>query len=137
MTTITHIAKSQDSRCAWWQAIIPDSLNVINLDDEKVKLNYLRRGADLELEPGTLLIDSEAMHHRKSRGYAVNIGMAFDDRVHWFSPTLKHKLYIKEKGKKELMKGSGDVAAVWRIALYLRSLTEDERIEEFKKLEAL
>ncbi|PWU06775.1 MAG: hypothetical protein C5B43_01295 [Verrucomicrobia bacterium] len=134
ITTITHIAKPQDSRCKWFQSIIPDNITADALTDG-VKLNYLRKGADLELEQGQFLIDSEANHHRNERGYRVMIGIALGDSVKWLIPNMKIKMLIKSEGHADLMKGSGDVNACFRIALYLRR--QENLQESFLKLQNL
>lgn len=132
--TITHIAQPSDSRCQWWQGEFLNDLDVKHLE-EKSPIKMFKRGADLELTPGTMLIDSEALHHRHNRGFAVNFGLVTNDRVKWVVPNMKMKMLIKEKGHKDLMKGSGDVAACVRIALYLRR--QENILEAFEELSKL
>jgi hypothetical protein len=116
---ISYVAKPSDNRCQWWSAVIPDDLSVDQLGT-KVSLTYLRRNGDYEFPVGTMLIDSEQVHHRKSRGYNVNFGLVTSTGIKWMSPTLAIKKMIKEEGHMDLMAGSGDIDACWRIALYLR-----------------
>jgi hypothetical protein len=97
--------------------VLPEN---ISLDDDRIPAPYLKKGADLELEFGDMLIDSESKHHRKNRGYYVRLGVALDDKVNWIFPTLGRKTYIKTHGGKDLMNGSGDVAGVVRMAIWLR-----------------
>jgi hypothetical protein len=132
MTTVTHIAKPIDSRCQWWQAEITPACLDVKFLEEKAPFKYFKKDSDLELAPGTLLIDSEQTHHRKMRGYTVNLGLVFEDGVKWLKPKLEHKKYIKELGHQDLMKGSGDVAATLRIAIYLSKNTD--KFAEFLKL---
>lgn len=119
-TTITHIAKPEDSRCAWYQGQFKGEINIVALDGGKTEIKYFNKGDDLELEEGDLLIDSEAIHHRQSRGYNVNLGVVTKDKIIWIEPTMAHKMMIKEEGHKDLMKGSGQKLAVIRLAIWLR-----------------
>jgi hypothetical protein len=119
VTTITHIAKPSDARCAWWQCELPLNLEVKHLI-EKAPFEYFKKNSDLELTPGTLLIDSEAIHHRTNRGFAVNIGLVGQKGIYWLCPTMAHKQLIKKQGHADLMVGSGDICAVIRIAIWLR-----------------
>jgi len=115
--TVSYVAKPRDSRCAWWSLILPDSLE---LSSSKIPAPYLKKGADLELTPGTMLIDSEARHHRKNRGYEVHLGVVFPTHIGWIQPTLARKQYIKEHDGQDLMHESGDVAGAVRRAVWLR-----------------
>lgn len=117
--TVTYIAKPVDNQCRWWSAILPD-LDASSLEKDSLDLTYLRRGADLELTYGQMIIDSEANHHSKSRGYTVCLGIALADKIVWIAPTMGIKMHIKANGGKNLMKGSGDVNAVVRMAIWLR-----------------
>jgi hypothetical protein len=134
LKTVTHIAEPEDSRCRWWQAEIPE-ISACDLAD-KVDLKYYKKGADLELTEGTMLIDSEAKHHNKMRGYVVCLGYvcAEKDKVRWIKPNLAHKKMIKAEGHQDLMVGSGDVAAVMRLAIWLRR--QDDKKAAFEKLRA-
>ena len=132
--TVTHIAKPADSRCKWWQAELRD-LSPLDLIEKK-ELDYYKRGQDLELAEGVFLIDSEANHHRHSRGYTVLLGVVLGDSVKWLSPSAKIKQLIKSEGYQDLMLGSGDVVACYRIALYLsRQGNISEAFEKLKQLE--
>lgn len=136
MKTITYIAEPDDSRCRWFSADITE----VKIEDLEgyADFKYYKRGADLEIPEGNMIVDWEEIHHRKNRGYRVNIGMAIDEEVVFFAPQLIHKMYIKKQGRQDLMKGSGNVTACIRIALYLNGIEDiQERIEEFKKLKCL
>jgi hypothetical protein len=118
-TTITYIAKPQDKRCNWWSVQLPDS--GLELDGERLAAPYLKNGADLELAPGQMIIDSEAMHHRRERGYRVLLIVALNSgewRV--LNPTAARKAYIKAHGGRDLMRESGDVNGCIRMAVWLR-----------------
>jgi hypothetical protein len=133
MATVTHIAKPVDSRCEWWQTILTQDCLQTKYLTERAPFKYLKKNSDLELKEGTLLIDSEEIHHRKMRGYKVKLGMAIGETVEWLKPTLAHKIYIKNLGGYEdLLAGSGDVAAALRLAIYLNN--HEDKIKEFKKL---
>lgn len=119
MDTITYVANPIDSRCQWFSAIIEPKFLDPKYLVERTPFTYLRRGQDLELEPGTFILNSEAVHHRKRRGFVVHLGVAIHDQVIWIQPTMDIKMLIKQEGHKDLMKGCGDVAACIRMAIYL------------------
>jgi hypothetical protein len=134
-TLVTHIARPYDSKCKWWQAEIPQNLSVANLEDERLVLKYYKSGQDLELPVGKLLIDSEQNHHRRNRGFSVQIGLVTENGLDWLMPSLEIKKFIKSKGHIDLMKGSGEVAAVFRIALYLRR--QENIFESFNEIKSI
>lgn len=133
MDTITHIAKPEDNRCKWFQAKLSENLTVENL--ESIKFDYYRRGADLELEIGTLLIDWEEVSHRKNRGFITMLGFVTAEGVSWIKPTMERKMFIKSEGHKDLMKGSGDVSGVIRMALFIQK--QENKEEAFLKLKSI
>ena len=92
----------------------------IELSGEKIPAPYLRKGADLELKQGDMLIDCEALHHRKNRGYNVVLGVCVDGKVKFITPSAIKKAFIKANGGKDLMHESGDVAGCVRMAVWLR-----------------
>ncbi len=122
--SVTYIAEPQDSRCQWWSKRIPAGFfrNEIDLDDKQSlsRLPFLKNGADLELDPGEWIIDSEANHHRKMRGYRVCIGLVSTDKIMFRYPGIFVKSQIKLVATPDqwewLKKGSGDVAACLRLA---------------------
>jgi len=115
--TITYIAKPSDNRCSWWSMIIPQDQQ---LDGQRLAESYLRKGADLELKAGDMLINSEANHHRKNRGYTTVLGVCDGEQVHFIKPTAEIKRYIKLHGGQDLMHETGDINAVIRMAVWLR-----------------
>jgi hypothetical protein len=115
--TVSYIAKPSDSDCAWWSVQLPAD---IELSSEKIPAPYLRRGEDLELKYGDMLIDSEANHPRKNRGYNVCLGVCVKGKVFFIKSTAQRKAYIKEHGGQDLMHESGDVAGCVRMAVWLR-----------------
>lgn len=123
--TYSHIAKPADSRCRWWQKVLsPEQLATIDAaivdGANDVPGDYLRKGADLELPPGSVLIDGEANHPVKQRGWAYTVGIVNADatEIDW------RKVCITED-KKEMkaagfpVTGSGPVAAAVRLAQFL------------------
>ena len=116
-TTVRYTAKPSDSRCAWWSVQLPVD---IKLNDQRIPAPYLRKGADLELKQGDMLIDSEAMHHRKNRGYQTGLIVCVNDDVEYLLPTAQRKAFIKANGGQDLMHESGDVAGCVRMAVWLR-----------------
>lgn len=132
--TITYVAGPVDPRCAWWCFKLKD-LTVDHLENKPLERDFLKRGADLELEHGEMLIDSEANHHRHNRGYFVQLGVAVIDRVYWIVPSMAIKQHIKVSGGKHLMKGSGDVVAVLRMAMWIKE--QPDLKSSVKKLQSL
>lgn len=131
-TTTTYIAKPADDRCQWWSAIITSDFLDLKYLNEKPNFKYLKRNADLELEEGTFIIDSEANHHRNNRGYRICLGVVLNGIVKWISPTIEIKMLIKKEGHQDLMIGSGDVVACIRMAIYLSR--QENLLEGFMKL---
>ena len=125
--TVTYIARPQDSRCRWWSAIIEPSMLEPRYLEERAPFEYLKKGMDLELAEGVYLIDSEENHHRKQRGYTVLLGRVFEGKVHWIAPDLRRKVYIKENGGQDLMKGSGDVTAILRMAMWIERQPDKQK----------
>jgi hypothetical protein len=115
--TVSYIAKPTDDRCAWWSMQLPAD---IELSGEKIQAPYLRKGADLDLKSGDMIIDSEENHYRKNRGYTVLLIVCVDGKVNFIIPTARIKSYIKNNGGKDLMHESGDVAGCVRMAVWLR-----------------
>jgi hypothetical protein len=115
--TVSYIAKPTDDRCAWWSVQLPAD---IELSSARIPAHYLRKGEDLELKSGDMLVDSEANHHRKNRGYRVALGVCVDGEVKFLSPNASKKAFIKANGGKDLMHESGDVAGCVRMAVWLR-----------------
>jgi len=123
-TTITHVAAPRDRRCNWWQAILPDSLTPQHLSQAKLPLAYFQFKEEIELDHGTLIIESEARHPRRKWGHEIRLGRAEGQKVVWLHPNLARKTYIKAHGGQHLMDGSGDVAGALRMALWLREQTD-------------
>ena len=115
--TVSYAAKPEDSRCSWWSMIIPQDQQ---LDGNRINAPMLKRGADLELKQGDMIIDSEANHHRKNRGYTVLLGVCVDGAVLFIKPSAEIKKFIKENGGNDLMHESGDAAGCVRMAVWLR-----------------
>jgi len=130
MTTLTHVAKPNDSKCKWFQAELKKTLTASDL--EYTKFDYFKKNEDFELEKDTLLIHYEELHHRKARGAIFLIGIVTDEKVIWLDPTIEMKKLIKSEGHQDLMIGSGKVNACIRIAVYLRR--QENVLEAFIKL---
>lgn len=131
MTTLTYIAKPDDSRCKWFSAMIPTDLKPENLGF-RVAFNYFRRNADLELSEGDMIIDWEELHHVKKRGSVTSLGFVIDGEIDFITPTLERKQIIKKEGHKDLMMGSGDIDGVLRMAIFIRRSADPK--EAFLKL---
>lgn len=118
--------KPQDSRCRYWAKIIrsgtalpiPSAVNGAN----DVPVPYLRIG-DEELFEGDFLIEGEAEHHRKARGWVYN--MAFIDprtgKLRYVQAISERKAAAKANGlPAELLAGSGEIAGLIRLAHAVR-----------------
>lgn len=114
--TISFVAEPVDSRCKWWAMVLPETLDL----EGRINAPYLRAGADLELPIGGMVITSEAMHHRRNRGYLTALRIALKTGMVCIEPTMAIKQHIKANGGQDLMIGSGDVAGVLRMAIWLR-----------------
>lgn len=133
--TISYVAKPVDHRCKWWSVRIPAGYTLRNtfaLDDETSMrpLGFVKRNADLELEIGEALIDSEAKHHAKHRGYKVAVGFVTRGGIYWIQPTSEIKTLIKSAATPEqwerLKRGSGDVAACLRLLMAVEMFAPEQ-----------
>lgn len=117
-----------DHRCRYWALIIrkgeflPLPIDVKSAND--VSKNYLPRGEE-ELLPGDVLFEGQANHHRSSRGwsYWMNTLTREGEMLFFESGKLsEQKAQMKKQGMSpELLKGSGDIAALVRIMHGLRA----------------
>lgn len=119
--------RPQDHRCKYWAKVfrahspLPMPLNVIGAADLAVP--YSRQGEE-EIFVNDILIEGEANHHRKLRGWTYRITFInpIDGEKACFSPSAEIKQELKSKGlPAELLAGSGDLAACVRIAHAVRS----------------
>lgn len=124
-----------DSRCRYWAKIIrngqplPMPVDVTGAND--IPGPYLPLGED-ELLPGDILFEGESNHHRRrDRGWVYWVRIVLDngDLLFLESGFSAQKAQMKRQGMApELLKGSGDVAAMVRIAHGVRNglkVTED------------
>lgn len=113
--------KPRDSRCRYWAKIIranqplPLPSNVNGADD--IPGPYLRIGEE-EMLPGDVLIEGEANHHMKTRGWTYDVHVIrADGTCYSTQPMSAHKAALKDAGMPvNLLTGSGDIAACVRIA---------------------
>ena len=118
--------KPSDSRCRYWANIfrlgdsIPLPVNVQGASD--LVLNFLKQGDD-ELFSGDFLIEGEEMHHRKYRGWCYRLTFINSDgELISIRPSLDHKQQLKTQGlNRELLSGSGELAAIIRIIHVIKS----------------
>lgn len=110
-----------DSRCRYWAKIVrkgellPMPSNTHGAND--IPGPYVRNGED-ELLPGDTLIQGEARHHRKQRGwnYAVTYCTEAGEKLHIVNPGADVKAALKGAGvRAELLPGSGGIAACVRV----------------------
>lgn len=116
-----------DSRCRYWAKIsratetLPIPSNVFGAND--IPGPYLQHG-DEELFPGDVLFEGEANHHRRTdRGwtYRITLVLATGQLLELQSGFTEQKKQLKQQGlSAELLGGSGDIAAMVRIAHGIR-----------------
>lgn len=116
-----------DNRCRWWAKIcradqeLPHPNDVHGASD--LPGPYLQRGED-ELLPGDVLFEGEAHHHRRfDRGwwYYMRMALPNGELLELRSGFSEQKRQLKEQGiSPDLLKGSGDIAAMVRIAHGIR-----------------
>ena len=112
-----------DSRCRYWAKVsraghsLPLPEDVQGADD--ITGPYLRRGEE-ELMTGDMLFEGEANHPRRTDSgwtYRVTVVLSSEKLVRLQSGFSAQKRGLKDQGMApELLKGSGDVAAMVRIA---------------------
>ena len=112
-----------DDRCRYWAKIcraeqaLPHPTNALRADD--LPGPYLRRGQD-ELMPGDVLFEGEAIHHRRTdRGWSYWLKMVLPngELLELKSGFGAQKQQLKLQGMQpDLLMGSGDIAAMVRIA---------------------
>ncbi|CAM5403781.1 hypothetical protein [Eoetvoesiella caeni] len=117
-----------DHRCRYWAKIIrvdealPQPVNVAGATD--IPGPYLKIG-DEELLPGDVLFEGESNHHRRTdRGWTYWISIALGSGKLLAIPSgfSAQKTQMKRQGMApELLKGSGDIAAMVRIAHGIRN----------------
>ena len=110
--------KPQDRRCRYWAKVLragcalplPSAVEGAN----DVPGAYLRNGEE-ELFPGDVLIEGEANHHVKQRGWTYNVSVCGAEGKQSYLVT--DKTALKANGlPAHLLAGSGDVAACIRLA---------------------
>jgi hypothetical protein len=125
-----------DDRCRYWAKIcraeqaLPHPTNALRADD--LPGRYLLRGQD-ELMPGDVLFEGEANHHRRTdRGWSYWLKMVLPngELLELNSGFGAQKQQLKRQGMQpDLLMGSGDIAAMVRIAHGVRmgmTVTDDK-----------
>jgi len=141
--TVSYVAAPCDSRCRWWSVRIPKDYDIGDLNDKESlrPLGFLKSGADIELDEGDAILDSEAVHHSKNRGYVVKIAFVINGELKWFSVNMAVKERMKEWATPEqwaiLKDGSGDVAACLRVFMARQMGFEFPKKKEAEKLLAI
>ena len=120
--------KPLDSRCRHWEKIVragqvlPHPVEVQGAND--IPVPYANRG-DEELMPGDVLFGGEANHHRRTdRGWTYCLHVVTNDGELLLleSGFSAAKAALKAQGlAPELLQGSGDIAAMVRIAHGVRA----------------
>lgn len=120
----TYVCAPSDHRCRYWAKVVragtelPLPEHVDGASD--VPGPYVRRGDDVELFEGDWLLEGEEVSHRKQRGWTYHLRAlgrhADTDELGVYSWTfgVDSKPAIRAAGAKDLLGGSGDVAAMVR-----------------------
>jgi hypothetical protein len=139
--TVSYIARPADSRCKWWSVRIPAGYcRGIDLDNTSGlrPLGFLAKRADLELDDGEMVIDSEANHHAKARGYTVQLLVVAGGELWGRTPSTVTKNLIKQHATPEqwqkLRRGSGDVAASLRLAMAIELFSPEQLRKVWREL---
>jgi hypothetical protein len=117
--------KPQDDRCRYWAKVVranqalPTPSAVSGAND--IPGAYAKKG-DEELFEGDVLFEGEEISHRKARGWTYHITfVGADGKAEIVQPSSEIKAAVKTNGlPAHLLAGSGDVAAMVRIAHALR-----------------
>lgn len=120
----TFVCKPQDSRCKYWAKVIRAD-QAIPLPEQVSGANdvpgaYIREGDDIELFPGDWLLTGEEVSHNKKRGWCYHLlalgrGEKSDVlNVYAYKFGVDSKPLIRAAGAKDILTGSGDVAAMIR-----------------------
>lgn len=121
--SVTYIPEPHDSRCRYWAKVLtcedalPAPADVKGAND--IPGEYLRQGEEIELFEGDCILEGEANHHSKPRGWTYSVGVVVNGQLCW--PPFKNpgvKDFLRAKGDKGGLEGAGDVAAMVR---YLRA----------------
>ena len=120
--------KPLDSRCRHWAKIVRSGqalpLPVEVLGANNIPVPYANLG-DEELMPGDVLFEGEANHHRRTdRGWTYFIRAVTNDGelLSLRSGFSSQKAELKAQGMvPDMLKGSGDIAAMVRIAHGVRA----------------
>lgn len=117
-----------DSRCRYWAKVIraneplPLPADVRGASD--IPARYVQNGEE-ELLPGDILFEGEANHHRRTdRGWSYWLTAVTQEGhlLRFSSGFGKQKAELKAQGMaRDLLKGSGDIAGMVRIAHGLRA----------------
>lgn len=125
----------RDSRCRYWAKVIraDDALPMPAAVDgaNDIPGQYLRKGDDVELFDGDFLLEGEANHHVKQRGWTYDMRIVSDTPSERFPGQNKYtaidykaaKDAARAAGRKDLLLGSGDCAAMIRAIHVARMAT--------------
>lgn len=120
--SVEYKAAPSDSRCRYWCKVIrADEPLPLPADVERandIPGNY-RQGPE-ELFPGDIVLEGEENHHRKQRGWSYNVGLCVGREISWNPRGNETKPWLRERGLRDLLKGSGQIAAIVREAHALR-----------------
>lgn len=124
VVSATYVCNPKDSRCRYWAKVIRATdalpLPACIAGASAVPGPYIRKGDDVELFEGDWILEGEENHHRKQRGWTYTLrSLAIrkgdgELAACTFDFGVESRAAIRAAGAKDLLGGSGDVAAMIR-----------------------
>lgn len=120
----SYVCVPFDRRCRYWAKVLRDGMRLplpgSVTGATSIPGDYIRQGDEIELFPGDWLVIGEANHPRQQRGWTYKllaIGRSSTDgevKIVKFDFGRSVKDACRAAGRRDLLLGSGDVAAMIR-----------------------
>ena len=130
VVSASYVCTPTDRRCKYWAKVVraDDALPLPAYVDGAGDIpgKYLRQGDEVELFPRDWLLEGEEVSHRRARGWTYTLRClavrARDNEVGVCVIEFKGdtKDRIRAAGRKDLLMGAGDIAAMVRHILMRR-----------------
>lgn len=120
--TVAVLAAPLDRACGYWSKVIrahdPIPLpSHCNFADDIRPYPYLQRNELVYLSAGDVLLEGEAVHKSKKRGWLYWLTIVADGEALVIKPNSSIKKHLRASGlPHEIMSGSGKIAAILRVA---------------------
>ena len=129
MNSVSVICKPSDSRCRYWalkcraDQALPAPQDLYGAESLRKALPQAWLKGDTELFAGEFIFVGEENHHRKTRGWSYALWWVdAAGNLVGRTPNTDTKLKLKAAGiDPQLLRGSGDVAAMVRLAHGIRA----------------